>query len=86
MKFRYYITSTMDGMITGTDDEAVAKDAAESEDNFVLDSTTGEWFMPGDAVEEIKLTSHTASQEDEEEEEDEDDEEEDDDFDAEDEE
>lgn len=44
MKFRYYITDTLDGSIKGTSIKEVAKTYSESEDFFVVDSETGEWF------------------------------------------
>lgn len=45
MKFRYYITSTFDGCIYGTNDDALAEGLAESEDNFVVDTLTGDWIQ-----------------------------------------
>ncbi len=57
MKFRYYITSNFDGTITGTDDEAIAKSSAESEDDFVVDTQEGKWLQPEGTsvdVEEVK--------------------------------
>lgn len=44
MKFRYYITDTMNGMVQGTDSQTVARDFANSEDYFVVDSDTGLWL------------------------------------------
>lgn len=50
MKYRYYITDTIDGEIRGTDSEKIARGAAKSEDNFVLDSVTGIWIQPDDEL------------------------------------
>lgn len=44
MKFRYYITDTLEGLIVGTNDSVYALAAASSEDYFVVDSETGEWL------------------------------------------
>ena len=41
MKFRYYITDTFDGIVKGTNDEAVAKEHAVCSDFFVVDSQEG---------------------------------------------
>jgi hypothetical protein len=54
MKFRFYITDTADGSIRGTNDELIARDYAESEDNFVVDTETGMWLQPDDGQEEVK--------------------------------
>lgn len=50
-KFRFYVTDTFDGCIKGTDDESVAKDYAQSEDFFVLDTQTGKWLSVEGSVE-----------------------------------
>lgn len=46
MKFRYYNASLFTGSVRGTNDEATALNIAGSEDDFVLDSETGEWLHP----------------------------------------
>jgi hypothetical protein len=74
-KFRYYITETVNGDITGTNDEAVARDLAKSEDNFVVDAETGQWLMADDDEQSIRETRHEVPEpEPEEEEEDDEDE------------
>ena len=44
--FRYYITDLFEGQIVGTDSDEDAESYAQSEDFFVVDSTTGEWLQP----------------------------------------
>ena len=53
MKFRYYITDMVVGQVVGTDFDDVAKEFAESEDCFVVDSDTGVWLLGGDKTEDI---------------------------------
>ena len=53
MKFRYYVTDLMDGMIKGTNSRKVAQTYAESEEYFVVDSETGEWFQVGSTIFDI---------------------------------
>lgn len=47
MKFKYYVTDLYSGSIKGINDDAEAPNIAECEDFFVVDSTTGEWLIPG---------------------------------------
>lgn len=54
MKFRFYITNTLDGMVRGTDDEGVAKDYAMSEDFFVVDAENGTWLQTDDTIQEVE--------------------------------
>ena len=44
-KFRYYDASMFTGSIRGTNDEATALNVATSEDDFVVDTETGEWIL-----------------------------------------
>lgn len=48
MKFRFYITDLMDGCIKGTNDEAIARSCATSEDMFVVDTETNMWLTTGE--------------------------------------
>lgn len=50
MKFRYYITDLIDGVVKGTDKKEVAEDFRESEEHFVVDTSTGKRLMPGKEV------------------------------------
>lgn len=63
MKFRFYRVSMMDGEVTGTDDEELAKEYAESEDDFVIDTETGKWLLAdGEESQEItEFKRHEAS-------------------------
>ena len=70
-KFRFYITSTMDGNITGTNDEEQAKAYAESEDNFVVDADNGQWLQPGDDFDDVGPARELETEEEEESEEEE---------------
>ena len=81
MKYRYYITDTMDGEIRGTDSETIARGAAKSEDNFVIEADTGLWIQPEDEmfVRPTELKESDFSTEEEEEEDGDEDEDEDDD-------
>jgi hypothetical protein len=45
-KFRYYITDTMQGEVVGTNSSEVAQCAADTEDNFVVDTETNKWIQP----------------------------------------
>ncbi len=57
MKFRFYISSIFNGEVKGTNDEKVAKNMAGSEDDFVVDSETGEWLLSDGTrqpIEELK--------------------------------
>jgi len=57
MKFKYYITSLDNGNITGTNDPVIAADLALSEDNFVVDTETGQWLLEDgnrQDIEEVK--------------------------------
>ena len=56
MKYRFYITDLYNGVIKGTDDEALARTLAQVEDYFVVDTQTGEWLAVGEdsPIEEFK--------------------------------
>jgi hypothetical protein len=56
MKFRFYITSTFDGSITGTDSEEIARNYAQSEECFVVDAETGIWLASEDREVPIQQT------------------------------
>ena len=56
MKFRYYITSIFSGDITGTNDKDLAENIAMSEDDFVLDSETGEWILSDNSRNDVEET------------------------------
>ncbi len=43
MKFRYYISDLANGIVAGTDSEQTARDFAQSEEYFVVDTKTGKW-------------------------------------------
>lgn len=47
MKFRFYIASTINGEVYGTDDETVARYWAESEDGYVIDTVKGKHLSVG---------------------------------------
>ena len=44
---RFYIVDTNDGEVRGTDNKTTAKEYAESEDHFVIDSETDKWLISG---------------------------------------
>jgi tmRNA-binding protein len=54
MKFRYYITDTIDGMVVGTDSKEVADNYALSEEYYVVDSEEGTWLLDGGEVKSIE--------------------------------
>ena len=54
MKFRFYITDLLEGTVVGTDDEAVAKNFADSADYFVVDAEEGRWLQSGDFNPEVE--------------------------------
>jgi hypothetical protein len=43
--FKYYVTDLIDGVVFGTNSDDDAGLLAESEENFVVDSSTGEWLL-----------------------------------------
>lgn len=45
MKFRFYITDVCEGVVEGTNEEAVATHFAENEDYFVIEAETGLWLQ-----------------------------------------
>lgn len=47
MKFRFYIVDLMEDKLVGTNDEAVAKYFADSEDCFVVNAEEGYWLQSG---------------------------------------
>lgn len=53
MKFRFYITDVHEGVVEGTNEEAVAVYFAESEDYFVIEAETGLWLQPDGTRDEI---------------------------------
>jgi len=54
MKFRYYITDMFDGVVKGTNDEAVAEIYALCPDYFVVDSQEGVWLLESGEADDIK--------------------------------
>jgi hypothetical protein len=50
---RFYIVDTTDGTVRGTDDEKIAKEYAESEEFFVIDSKTDKWLMSGGSSQKL---------------------------------
>lgn len=44
MKWRYFIVDTLNGVITGTNNEETARDFAGSEDYYVVDAKEGLWL------------------------------------------
>lgn len=60
MLFRYYIADTFDGCLKGTNDSSVAKNYADCDDYFVVDTATGVWlqeFGKEVPVEEVKISN-----------------------------
>jgi hypothetical protein len=53
MKFRYYIFSSDDGCIYGTDDTKKAFDLAKAEEYWVVDTDTGLWLQPDGTSDDI---------------------------------
>lgn len=45
MAFRYYIADIAGGEVIGTDNIAVAKEFANSDENFVIDTVSNEWIL-----------------------------------------
>lgn len=45
MAFRYYIADIAGGEVIGTDNVAVAKEFANSDENFVIDTVSNEWIL-----------------------------------------
>lgn len=54
MKFRYYVTNTLDGFVVDTNNENVAENYAESDEFFVVDTETNEWLQPDGTREQIE--------------------------------
>lgn len=50
MKFRYYITDLFNGQISGSNNEDQAKELAQCEEYFVVDTETGQWLTPNGPV------------------------------------
>jgi hypothetical protein len=67
MSFKYYITSMMNGDITGTNDKLLAYNTALSEDDFVLDVENNCWILSDGRCLPIKETTMSIYEEDEEE-------------------
>lgn len=53
-KFRFYVTDLYDGDIKGTNDPESAKNFAQCEDFFVVDTETGTWLTAENEEREIK--------------------------------
>lgn len=53
MKYRYIITNTLEGQVEGTNEEATAREFAESEDFFVADALNGKWLLPAGSDQDI---------------------------------
>ena len=64
MAFRYYIVDGYDNQIFGTNDEALAKEYAEVDDNFVIDAENGKVFQYDGTEEEIKAAEKLLGDED----------------------
>ena len=45
MKFKYYVLDTMDGQVFCTNSDEEASAFSNSEDYFVVDTSTGEWLQ-----------------------------------------
>ena len=45
MKYRYYIVSTYDGSISGTNDFEVVKQSLGIEEDFIIDTEKNLWLM-----------------------------------------
>ena len=54
MKFRYYIADPFEGVVKGTDDEAVAKNYAACFDFFVVDSQEGVFLLESGEADDIQ--------------------------------
>ena len=51
MKFRYYITDTCSGTVSGTDDSGLAHDLSLDDDLFIIDTELGKFVnQDGDDV------------------------------------
>ena len=53
MKFRFYITGLYGNSIRGIDSEDQAKEYAEFDNFFVVDTLHGLWLRPGNTSEEV---------------------------------
>ena len=53
-KFRYINASLFEGCVFGTNDKELAENTALSEDDFVIDTETGEWILSDGTRTEIK--------------------------------
>lgn len=53
-QFRFYITDTMNGEVLGTDDIAFAKETAQCEDYFVVDTLHSEWLLSNGDTRHVK--------------------------------
>lgn len=52
--FRFYIVATEMGEVIGTDDAKVAKGLAQSEENFVIDTSLNKWIQEAGFEHEIE--------------------------------
>jgi hypothetical protein len=66
MKYRYYITDTLEGLVNGTDDTETAKIFAMSEDFYVVDSEEGKWLIPNGETVDIDYAEIEPAEEEEE--------------------
>jgi len=64
MAFRYIIVDGYDNQVFGTDDEALAKEYAECDDNFVIDTENGKVFQYDGTEIEIKAAEKLLGDED----------------------
>ena len=51
MKYRYYITDLIEGVVVGTNSRPIADNFAESDDYFVVDAQNGLWLQSDEDVE-----------------------------------
>ena len=67
MSFKFYITSMMNGDITGTNDRELAVNIALSEDDFVLNVEDNCWILSDGRCLPVKETTMSIYEEDEDE-------------------
>ncbi|MBK8184744.1 MAG: hypothetical protein IPK63_18455 [Candidatus Competibacteraceae bacterium] len=51
MKYRYYITDLIEGVVVGTNSRAIADHFAASDDYFVVDAQNGLWLQSDEEFE-----------------------------------
>lgn len=54
MKFKFLIIDLSEGSVSGTNEEIVAKEFAQSDDYYVVNTETGIWMMDESNSKEIK--------------------------------